>query len=76
MTPFGQRLRYLRLNRGMSQKELAVRTGMRQGYVSCLETGARQSPSFMTVCRIAHALGVSVESFDPWRHSKWREGEQ
>lgn len=45
----------------MTQVELAARLGLRQGYVSGLERGARV-PSLEMLARIAEALRVK-----PWR---------
>lgn len=55
-----ERLRHLRMSRGLSQKELSRRSGVDRGAISELENGRRGAqPS--TARRLAAALGVEVE---------------
>lgn len=57
----GDRIRELREAAGMnSQKKLAERTGISQGYISQLEKGVRRSASPDITEKLAKALGVSV----------------
>lgn len=57
----GRRIRELREAAGMnSQKKLAERTNLSQGYISQLEKGVRRSMSPPMAERLAKALGVSV----------------
>jgi transcriptional regulator with XRE-family HTH domain len=44
---------------GLSQEELAQRSGLHRTYVSDIERGAR-NPSLKTVCRIAEGLGITT----------------
>lgn len=46
MTPFGELLRALRRERGVSQKEMAKALGVSAAYLSALEHGQRGAPSF------------------------------
>ena len=55
----GQRLRRLRLERGLSQRELASQ-GVSYAYISRIEAGARR-PSVKALRQLARKLGVSVE---------------
>jgi transcriptional regulator with XRE-family HTH domain len=55
----GQRLKRLRLERGMSQRELAS-PGVSYAYISRIEAGTRQ-PSVKALRRLAAKLGVSPE---------------
>lgn len=55
----GQRLRRLRLSRGLSQRELAE-PGVSYAYISRIESGARQ-PSVKALRKLARTLGVSPE---------------
>jgi tetratricopeptide (TPR) repeat protein len=55
----GQRLRRLRLERGLSQRELAG-PGVSYAYISRIEAGARQ-PSVKALRTLSPKLGVSVE---------------
>ena len=64
MARFGQRLRELRLARGMSQAELARQAEVTTNYVSRLEGGGA-APGIDLVARLALALGVPVADLLP-----------
>ncbi|HET8528473.1 MAG TPA: helix-turn-helix domain-containing protein [Gaiellaceae bacterium] len=55
----GQRLKRLRLDRGLSQRELAA-PGVSYAYISRIEAGSRQ-PSVKALRRLAAKLGVSAD---------------
>jgi len=55
----GQRLRRLRLERGLSQRELSER-GVSYAYISRIEAGARR-PSVKALRMLARKLGVSAD---------------
>lgn len=55
----GQRLKRLRLERGLSQRELAA-PGVSYAYISRIEAGSRQ-PSVKALRRLASKLGVSAD---------------
>lgn len=55
-------LKYVRAQRGLSQKELAQMTGRSLALIALIETGDRQ-PSLETAEAIATALGVEVGVF-------------
>lgn len=57
----GQKLKKLRKLVGLSQNELAKRTGIRQGTISRLENGIATSMRSSNVTKIASCLGVSVD---------------
>jgi transcriptional regulator with XRE-family HTH domain len=57
---FGELVRRLRLERGLSQEEFAFRVGLHQTYVSRVERGER-NVTIGTADRIAGTLGT------PWR---------
>lgn len=57
---FGIRLSRLMWNKGLTQEELAKRTGMTQSQLSGYITG-RVVPSFYKVCKIAEVLGCSTD---------------
>src|SRR6266567_7744342 len=59
METVGQRLRRLRLDRGLSQRELSG-PGVSYAYISRIEAGARR-PSVKALRQLARKLGVSVE---------------
>jgi transcriptional regulator with XRE-family HTH domain len=56
---FGERLRALRREKGLSQGELADLAGINRSYLSVLENG-RSSPTIEVVEKLAHGLNVSV----------------
>ena len=56
---FGQHLREIRLARGLTQKEVADRSGILIPYLSSLENGARL-PTLTIVIRLADALECAV----------------
>src|SRR5262245_2414420 len=57
---FKDRLRQAREDKGMSQAQLAERTGLQPSAVSHFEAG-RRSPSFENLSVLADALGVSTD---------------
>lgn len=46
---------------GLTQDELAARSGIDQTTISSLETGRKRQPRFDTVLRLAKALNVAPE---------------
>jgi transcriptional regulator with XRE-family HTH domain len=61
---FGQRLRELRLSRGMSQAEIARHAEVTTNYISRLEGGGA-APGIDLAARLALALGVSLADLLP-----------
>jgi DNA-binding XRE family transcriptional regulator len=55
----GARLRSLRLEAGLTQAELARRTGIHRPNIARVEAG-RHTPSLETLARLAQAIGVST----------------
>jgi transcriptional regulator with XRE-family HTH domain len=56
---FGKRLRKLRVERGLTQTDLAVHLGMDRSFLSGLERGKRE-PCLRTLEVIAQGFDVSV----------------
>jgi transcriptional regulator with XRE-family HTH domain len=52
MTPLGERIRELRRERGVSQKEMAEGIGVSAAYLSALEHGHRGVPSWPMIQKI------------------------
>lgn len=52
MTPFGEKLRQLREERGLSQKDMAKALHVSAAYLSALEHGRRSQPGFPFVQRV------------------------
>ena len=53
-------LKEMRLEKGMTQIDLAKRAKVTRSYVALLETGEKQNPSLTILKRLATALGVPV----------------
>ncbi len=58
MTPFGKRLRDLRQERGMNQKQLAAALHVSPAYLSALEHGRRPPPTFQFVQKVIGVFNV------------------
>ena len=69
--PFGRRLRRLRRERGLSQRQLSG-PGVSYAYISRLEAGARR-PSVKAIRLLARKLGVSPEYLETGRDLAVRE---
>ena len=52
MTPFGRRVRELRAERGLSQKQMAADLGVSAAYLSALERGNRGVPSWQFIQKV------------------------
>lgn len=52
MTPFGEKIRALRAERGISLKEMATAIGVSSAYLSALEHGHKGLPTWYLVQRI------------------------
>ena len=63
----GQRLRELRLERGLSIRALAERSGLNVNTFSLIENN-KTSPSVSTLQQIAHALQVPIGAFFEMKH--------
>ena len=55
---FGKTVRKYRIQRGLSQEELAGLTGIHRTYIGGIERGER-NPTLLMIHRIADALSVS-----------------
>ena len=59
-----KRLREVRTQAKLTQKDLQEKTGIPQGHISKLETG-QHSPTALTPESISMALGLKPSYFDP-----------
>lgn len=64
MTPFGQRLRQLRIAAGLTQQELADRSRLSVDAISALETGRREVPRRDTFAMLVAGLGLGPADRD------------
>lgn len=68
----GRNFARLRREKGLTQEEVAARSGFSQQYISSLERG-RRNPTVITLYELAQALGVShVALMEPEPDSKDR----
>lgn len=58
MTPFGQRLRDLRAERGIAAKDMAAALGVSPAYLSALEHGKRGRPNRRFVHQVCQYFGI------------------
>ena len=58
----GENLRKIRQGRGLTQEELALMSGLSQGYINQLESGKRRFTQ-KTLTAIAEALGLPLLTF-------------
>ena len=58
---FGKKVRQIRLDKGLSQGDIARRLKLHRSYISGIERGVR-NPSLGVVEKIAKALNVSVDN--------------
>ena len=64
MTPFGERLRALRTERGMTLKAMAAALGLSPAYLSALEHGRRGRPTHALVIAICAQLNIIWDDAD------------
>ena len=58
MTPFGRKMRTLRMEKGLTQNQQAEYLGVSKAYISALEKGSRGRPSGPLVDQICAWLGL------------------
>ena len=64
MTPFGDKLRRLRIARGVTQKEMAASIGVSSAYLSALEHGRRGVPSWTMIQQLIGYFNVIWDDAD------------
>jgi len=57
----GEKIKEKRLEVGMTQEELADRTGLHRTYISGLESGTR-NPALKNLNKLSKALKISIDS--------------
>jgi transcriptional regulator with XRE-family HTH domain len=64
MTPFGERMRKLRAERGVTLKEMAGAIGVSSAYLSALEHGKRGRPGWHLIQRILSFFNIIWDDAD------------
>jgi transcriptional regulator with XRE-family HTH domain len=67
MTPFGEKLRALRAERGVLQRDMAAALAVSPAYLSALEHGRRGAPSAGLIHQIADYFGLIWDDADELR---------
>ncbi len=57
----GQRIRFERLKKGLSQEELAEKTDLSRRAISCIECGVND-PKYTTLLKISEALDINISN--------------
>jgi transcriptional regulator with XRE-family HTH domain len=63
---FGERIRELRLAKGLSQEDLAFGAGMHRTYLGGIERGER-NPALKNIAAIAKALDITLRELFSFR---------
>lgn len=71
MTPFGERVRALRAQKGVSQKEMAAAIGVSPAYLSALEHGKRGRPTWPMVQKIIGYFNIIWDDADEVEQLAW-----
>ncbi|MFG6147951.1 helix-turn-helix domain-containing protein [Halobacillus sp. B23F22_1] len=61
MDSIGERIRKLRLGKGLSVNQFANLSGVSKSYISNIERGVQKNPSLSVMRKLANTLDVSLE---------------
>jgi transcriptional regulator with XRE-family HTH domain len=64
MTPFGERVRQLRRERGLLLKDMAAHLGVSSAYLSALERGERGKPTWTLIQGVIHYFNIIWDDAD------------
>ena len=64
MTPFGERVRKLRQERGLLLKDMAAHLGVSSAYLSALERGERGKPTWTLIQGVIHYFNIIWDEAD------------
>jgi transcriptional regulator with XRE-family HTH domain len=64
MTPFGERVRKLRQERGLLMKDMAAHLGVSSAYLSALERGDRGKPTWALIQGVLHYFHIIWDEAD------------
>jgi transcriptional regulator with XRE-family HTH domain len=68
LTPFGERVRVLRRERGLQLKHMAASLGVSSAYLSALERGERGRPTWTLIQGVIHYFGIIWDEADELQH--------
>ena len=71
MTPFGERMRELRRERGIAQKDMARALGVSAAYLSALEHGHRGQPSWAFVQKVIGYFNILWDEAEELQDLVW-----
>ena len=60
MNGLGARIKYFREWQGLTQADLEEKTGIKREYISKLENGELENPTYLTLSKIAQGIGIAV----------------
>ncbi|KHE73114.1 helix-turn-helix domain-containing protein [Halobacillus sp. BBL2006] len=61
MTTIGEKIRVLRLGKGLSVNEFAKKSKVSKSYISNIERGVQKNPSLIVMSKMAKTLEVPLE---------------
>lgn len=61
MTTIGEKIRALRVEKGLSVNEFARKSGVSKSYISNIEREVQKNPSLIVMGKLAKTLDVSLE---------------
>ena len=70
LSSFSERVKYLRVNLGLSQEKLAEKAHLHRTYMGSLER-AEKIPSLVTVVKLAKALNVDISDLIEVQYGKF-----
>jgi transcriptional regulator with XRE-family HTH domain len=73
---FGERLKELREKAKLSKTQLAQKAKLSKQAISQLEKPGGGDPSWDTVKKLAHALGIPIDEFDTDKPGDEKEGQE
>ncbi|CDQ18910.1 XRE family transcriptional regulator, master regulator for biofilm formation [Halobacillus karajensis] len=69
LTPIGERIRLLRIERRLSVNEFANKSGVSKSYISNIERGVQKNPSLIIMGKLAKTLEVSLEELLTYKYA-------
>ena len=73
MIPIGEKIRVLRIGKGLSVNEFAKKSGVSKSYISNIERGVQKNPSLIIMGKLAKTLDVPLEELLTHKYAKQNE---